>query len=83
MDEIVHRLDCFDETGKKEAVKYLNKSLTKFFQSKVKQQRKRLEKQGVDKDHIDDLCVISMYTLGLITKEESQKLIHSSNVRVN
>lgn len=83
MDEIVHRLDCFDDVGKQEAIQYLNKSLTKFFQLKVKTHRKCLEKQGVDKDHINDLNILRMYGFGLISKEEAQKSIRNVNVRVN
>lgn len=83
MDDISSRLECFDEDGKNEAIQYLNKSLTKFFESKIKHYRKCLEKQGVDKSHIDDLSIMRMYGFGLTTKENAEKMIHNSNVRVN
>jgi hypothetical protein len=82
MDIIARRLECFDEEGQKEALKYLDKCVTKFFQLKVKSQRKRLERDMVDKDHVDDLCVLSMLWFGLITQEEAKKRIRNPNVKV-
>lgn len=82
MEPIAKRLECFDEEGQKEAFKYLDKCVTRFLQSKVKSQRKRLEKDMVDKDHIDDLCVLRMLWFGLITQEEAKKRIHNPNVKV-
>lgn len=82
METIAKRLECFDEEGQKEAFKYLDKCVTRFLQSKVKSQRKRLEKDMVEKDHIDDLCVLRMLWLGLITPEDAKKRIHNPNVKV-
>jgi hypothetical protein len=73
MESLSNRLDCFDEEGKKAAMDYLNSCLTKFFHSKVKEERKRLERQGVPSSHIQDLTLCSMASFGLITKDEYRK----------
>ena len=83
MDGIAHRLDCFDEDGKKVAIDYLNKCLTKFLKSNVKKQRKFLKESGANDDQINDLCTLRMLGLGLITREDAKKLIRNTSVRVN
>jgi hypothetical protein len=73
MEKLSSRLDCFDEEGKNAAMEYLNNCLTKFFHSKVKEERKRLERQGVPSDHVQDLSLCSMASFGLISKDEYKK----------
>jgi hypothetical protein len=82
MEKLSARLDCFDEDGKEQIIKYLDKCITKFFQSNVRSHRKTLQKHGVNKDHIDDLCTLRMLSYGLITKEDASKMIHNNNVKV-
>lgn len=73
MEGLSTRLDCFDDEGKKAAVEYLNNCLTKFFHLKIKEERKRLERQGVPSDHIQDLSLCSMASFGLISRDEYRK----------
>lgn len=73
MDGLSKRLDCFDEHGKKEATDYLNNCLTKFFESKIREERKRLERQSVPSEHIQDLCLCSMASFGLISRDDYRK----------
>ena len=82
MEKLNARLDCFDDAGKDEIIKYLNKCVTRFFKTKIRSHRKTLEKHGVDKDHIDDLCTLRMLNCGLITREDASKMIHNINARV-
>lgn len=77
------RLDCFDDDGKQEAFKYLDKCITNFLEKKIKEHRKTLEYQNVQKDHMEDLCTLRMVGLGLISVEEAKRRIINTNVRVN
>ena len=80
---LLKRLDCFDDGGKEEAFKYLDKCITSFLEKKIKQHRKMLECQNVQKDHMEDLCTLRMVGLGLITVDEAKQRIINANVRVS
>ena len=83
METLLSRLECFDDDGKQEALKYLDKCVTKYFEKNCKDLRKRLEQQHVQKEHIEDLCTLRMLGLGLISVEDAKKKIINPNVRVN
>ena len=83
MDCLMKRLECFDDKGQNDALKYLDKCVTKYFEKNCKDLRKRLEEQNVQKDHMEDLCTLRMLGLGLISVEDARKKIINPNVRVN
>ncbi len=74
MDELNTRIDeYFDEEGKIHISKYLNKCLTRYFKSKVKEHRKRLENEGVPANCVERECLWNMAGFGLITIEEAKR----------
>jgi hypothetical protein len=84
MDALEKRIDaCVDEEGKERIIQYLDKCLTRHFNSIVKRTRKRLADQGVDEDHAHDLCVLNMVHFGLITKEKGRALLKNQSIRIS
>lgn len=88
METIAKRLECFDEEGQKEAFKYLDKCLNRFFQSKLRKQsivldplkylagyEDRLRKQGLSQRDIQHSKLCKMRVMGLISKEEERARI--------
>ena len=83
MEGLITRLDCFDDDGKKIAIEYLNKCLTKFLQTIVREEKERLQRSDVDPNHIDQLCKNTMVNLGLISKDDPRKHTHNINSILN
>ncbi len=77
MDEIVHRLEGFDTDAKRMMTNYLNKCLTKFFETQVKDFKKSLRDQGIPESCIERESYLRMASFGLITMEEAKRRMDS------
>jgi hypothetical protein len=83
MDVLERRIDEYcDDEAKQRIIQYLDKCVTRYFNSMVTRNSKRLADQGVDKDHAHDLTVLNMVHFGLITKEKGRTLLKNQNVRI-
>lgn len=77
MDALYRRIEWFEPSERDEVIRYLDGCITKHFEKLIKTQRSRLERHGVDADHVDDLCYRSSNVLGL-TQTKTRKKKHSN-----
>jgi hypothetical protein len=78
MEKLNARLDCVDEDGKEQIIKYLDKCITKFFQSKVKEFKASLRQQGIPDECVERESIWRMAILGLITEEQARRYMVGS-----